>query len=340
MNTQERDEKEAEVDVLVKQKDTDAACRLLVALVTEYAKEKNFKKAEELYNRLYEVDSMALTEIVRAGEIIEEEKSESVDREHLEIWSDLYGTLSTTEANALYYSMKTKIFEAGEPIMEQGTFNSRLYFINKGEVKALYLQGDREILITMLMPGQILGQMPFFTASVCTLSMVPMNRVKTSFLETDVLKKWKNDVPALESRLYDYCMHNDPVKKALDEKNIERRTDRREKFFGRIKFVLLDKSGKSLGNAYSGEIADISVGGMSFIVKSPKKESIRMLLGRRLRVIFDLPLKSHQKLHRIDQAMTVIAAQPQAFDDYSVHLKFDIKWVQKMMDAIDFSENL
>lgn len=339
MSTQDRAEKEARVDELVKQKDTDTACRLLVELVAEYAKEKNFKKAEALYNRLYDVDAMALTEIVRAGEIIEEEKSESVDREHLEIWSDLYGTLSTTEGNALYYSMRTKLFEAGEPIMEQGTFNSRLYFINKGEVKALYLQDDREHLIAMLGSGQIIGQAPFFTASVCTLSLVPMNRVSTSFLETDVLKKWKNDVPALESKLYDYCMKHDPVKKALDEKNIERRSDKREKLSGRIKFALLDKSGNPLGNAYFGEIADISAGGMSFIIKSSKKETVRILLGRRLRVIFDLPLKNHDKPHRIDDAMTVIAAQPQAFDDYSVHLRFDTKWAQKMMDAINFSEN-
>lgn len=339
MNTQDRSEKEARVDELVKQKDTDAACRLLVELVTEYAKEKNFKKAEELCNRLYEVDPMALTEIVRAGEIIEEEKSESVDREHLEIWSDLYGMLSTTEGNALYYSMKTKSFEAGEPIMEQGTFNSRLYFINKGEVKALYRQDDRELLIAMLGSGQIIGQTPFFTASVCTLSLVPMNRVKTSFLETDVLKKWKNDVPALESKLYEYCMKHDPVKQAVDEKNIERRSDKREKLSGRIKFALLDKSGNTVGNAFAGEIADISVGGLSFIVKSSKKETVRMLLGRRLRVIFDLPLKNHDKVHRIEQTMTVIAAQSLVFDDYSVHLRFDAKWAQKMMDAIDFSEN-
>lgn len=334
MSTQDRSEKEARVDALVRQKDTDAACGLLLELVAEYAKEKNFKKAEELYNRLYEVDPMALTEIVRAGEIIEEEKSESVDREHLEIWSDLYATLSTTEGNALYYSMKTKSFEADEPIMEQGTFNNRLYFINKGEVKALYLQENREFLIGMIGPGQIIGQTPFFSASVCTLSLVPMNRVKTTFLETDVLKKWKNDVPALESKLYDYCMKHDSVKKALDEKNIERRTNKREKLSGRIRFALLDKSGKAMGNAYSGEIADISAGGMSFIIKSSKKETVRMLLGRRLRVMFDLPLKNHEKPHRIDQAMTVIAAQPQAFDDYSVHLKFDTKWAQKMMDAV------
>ena len=336
MNTQDRAEKEAMVNELVKQHDTDAACRLLVELVAAYAKEKNFKKAEALYNRLYEVDPMALTEIVRAGEIIEEEKSENVDREHLEIWSDLYATLSTTEGNALYYSMKTKDFDAGDPIMEQGTVNSRLYFINKGEIQALYLQENRERFIAMLGPGRIIGQDTFFTATVCTLSLVPLSRVKTSFLETDVLKKWKNDVPALESKLYDYCMKHDPVKTALDGKNIDRRTDKREKLAGKIRFALLDRSGNVMGNAYIGELADISAGGLSFTIKSSKKDAIRMLLGRRLKVIFNLPLKGQGQPQRIDQAMTVIAVQPQAFDDYSIHLKSDAKWPQKMLAAIAF----
>lgn len=324
------------VNELVKQNDTEAACRLLVELVAVYAKEKNFKKAEALYNRMYEVDPMALIEIVRAGEIIEEEKSGNVDREHLEIWSDLYAILNTTEGNALYYSMKTKDFDAGDPIMEQGTVNSRLYFINKGEVKTLYQQENRERLIGMLGPGQIIGQDTFFTATVCTLSLVPLSRVKTSFLETDVLKKWKNDVPALESKLYDYCMKHDPVKKALDEKNIERRTDKREKMAGRIKFALLDRSDNIIGSAYIGELADISAGGLSFTIKSSKKDTIRMLLGRRLKVIFNLPLKDQDHPQRIDQTMTVIAAQPQAFDDYSIHLKSDTKWSQKLLAAVAF----
>jgi hypothetical protein len=35
--------------------------------------------------------------------------------------------------------------------------------------------------------------------------------------------------------------------------------------------------------------------------------------------------------------MTVIAAQPQVFDDYSIHLKFDMKWTQKIIDEIDLA---
>lgn len=336
MDKKERKDMELMVDQCVEQKNSDKACALLLDLISDYAGEKDFKKAEELLNKIYDVDPMALMEIVRAGEIIEAEKSEGLDREHLEIWTDLYNNLTTSEGNALYYSMKTKLFEADEPIMEQGKYNSRLFFINKGDVKALFKQEDKEVLLAKLGPGNIIGQTPFFTATVCTVSLVALTRVKATYLETDVLKKWKNDVPALESKLFDYCMKHDPVKNALEDKNIERRVDKRVAISGKVIFQLIDGSGKPLGRGYAGELSDISAGGMSFTIKSSKKESIRMLLGRRMQVSFGLPMKK-LNYRNIDQLMTVIAAQPQVFDDYSVHLKFDIKWAQKMIDEVDIS---
>ncbi len=334
MGEKDKPEREALVDQCISQKDNEGACKLLFDLIVEYAKEKNFEKAEALHEKLYETDPMALTEIVRSGEIIEEEKSESVDREHLEIWSNLYDSLSTAEGNALYYSMKLKEFQAGDPIIAQGQPNSRLYFINKGEVKALFKQEEKEVLIKMLAVGDIIGQEPFFSATVCTVSIVPLSSVKTTYLEIDVLKKWKNDLPALESKLFDYCMKNDLVKKELEEKSIERRSDKRINLSGVVMFQLLDKTGNPMGKGYKGELSDLSAGGISFIIKSSKKETVRMLLGRRLKVSFKLPMK-HNAYHRVEHLMTVIAAQAQVFDDYSIHLKFDTKWTRKMMEGVD-----
>ncbi len=337
MEKQEREALEKLVETYVAQKNTDKACALLVELIDAYAKEKNFKKAESLLHRIYDVDPMALSEIVRANEIIEAEKSENLNEEYLEIWSELYKQLATSEANALYYSLKIKEFDPGEPLMEQGKFNNRLFFINKGQVKVLFNQDEKEILITTLGPGAVIGQNPFFTASVCTVSIIAMTRVQAGYLEIGVLKKWKNDVPALESKLYDYCMKNDPVKQALENKNIDRRGDKRISVSGKVIFHLIDRSGNPMGRGYVGELLDISAGGMSFVTKITKKESFRMLLGQRVQARFRLALKNFN-YRNIEQFMTVIAAQPQVFDDYSIHLKFDAKWPQKMIDEIDTAQ--
>ncbi|MDZ7833357.1 MAG: cyclic nucleotide-binding domain-containing protein [Desulfobacterales bacterium] len=336
MQSSERSQQEAKVDQYVAQNDTASAIKLLYDLITEYAKEKNFEKAEALHNKMYEVDPMALTEIVRSSDIIEAEKSETLDPEHLELWSDLYSRLNTSEANALYYSMKPKTFESGETIMEQGQLNSRLYFILSGEVNALYTRGDTEVLFKTLYSGELLGQSPFFSATVCTVTMNAFTRVKASFLENSVLKQWKADVPALEAKLYDYCVKKDRVKQELENKKMERRTDKRLELTGRLSLQLLDKSGNPMGKAYKGEIADISVGGLSFVVKSSKEETLRLLLGRPILVSFDLPLNSGGA-RPVSEKTTIIAIQSMIFDDYSIHVKFQSKKPQSFIDDIDRS---
>ncbi len=325
--------REAQVEQYIKENKTDEAIKLLFDLIVGYAKEKNFEKAEELNNRLYDVDPMALTEIVRAGEIIEEAKSESLDKEHLEIWSELYAKLSASEGNALYYSMKARDFEPGEPIMEQGSIDHRLYFINKGEVKAVFSKEDKERLLLTLGVGDIFGQDQFFSATVCTASMIPLTRVKVTYLESDVLKKWKNDTPALESKLFDYCRYRDNVKQALGEKGLERREYTRIPLSGKMVFHLLDGADKNIGKAYKGEISDISAGGLSFLIKTSKPETVRMLLGRRLQVKFELVLKDAQR-RSVDRLGHVIAVQAQVFDDYSIHLKFDTPLDPSLIETI------
>ena len=57
------------------------------------AKEKNFQHAEALRERLMQVDSMALPEIIGSAEIIEQEKAAGMDSEHLAVWDSLYSTV-------------------------------------------------------------------------------------------------------------------------------------------------------------------------------------------------------------------------------------------------------
>jgi len=330
----DRASQEALVDQYVREDKAEKAVKLLFDLIVEYAREKDFQKAEALNEKLYEVDPMALTEIVRAGEIIEEAKSESLDKEHLDIWADLYNKLTAAEGNALYYSMKSKAFEAGEPICEQGQISNRLFFINKGEVKAVFSRENREVLLKTLGVGDIFGQDQFFSATVCTVSLVPLSKIKVNWLESSVLKKWKNDAPALEPKLFDYCRQRDKVKKALEDKGMERRESPRVPLSGKIAFQILDPAGKSLGKIYKGEMSDLSAGGLSYLLKTSKPESVRMLLGRQLNIKFDLVPGDGKDRVPVDRIGQVIAVQSQAFDDYSIHLKFEIPLNESLIESI------
>ena len=87
------------------------AVKALFDLIVECAKKKDFVKAEALREKLFEVAPMALNEITKSGDIIDEEKSQSIDDTHRETWSELYSTLTTEEANELYFALKENVFE-------------------------------------------------------------------------------------------------------------------------------------------------------------------------------------------------------------------------------------
>ncbi len=309
------------VQQYIKDDNKESAVKLLFDLIVKYAKRKDFIKAEALREKFYEVDPMALTEIVRSGEIIEEEKSESIDQNYLDIWSGLFDLLGDEEGNAVYYAMKEVTYDAGQEIFKQGERNSNLYFINKGQVKLVYSQGGREILLKTLGSGDIVGEDTFFSDTVCTTSMVALSRTKLNYIEKDVLLKWKDKFPSLESRLREYCLKLSKVHDLLKKKNLDRRNQKRVKVSGKGIIQLLNASGNPLGRAFKGELSDISVGGLSFIIRITKKETASLLLGRRLNIKFVLPVKGGKQ--KINQDGTVIGVLSYPFDDYSIHIRFD-----------------
>jgi CRP-like cAMP-binding protein len=314
-------QKEKLVDQYVKQDNKEGAVKLLFDLIVTYAKKKDFPKAEMLREKLYEVDSMALNEIVRSGEIIEEEKSESIDRDHLVIWSNLYDTLSEEQANALYYAMKEATYDIDETIFKQGERNSNLYFINQGQLKLVYRDEERDVLLKTLGTGHIAGEDTFFFESVCTTSMITLSRVKLNFLEKDTLLKWRDEFPGLEPRLQEYCLKFKRVRDLLKAKNLDRRNQKRVRLSGKGMIQLLGAFGKPLGRAFKGELSDISIGGLSFTIRITKKENARLLLGRKMNIKFVIPLGTSKQ--KIDKNGTVIGVRSHPFDDYSIHIKFD-----------------
>lgn len=334
MEPSDRQEKESLVDRYVSENHTEAAVKLLYELILDYAGEKNFEKAEALHERMYEVDPLALTEIVRANEIIEAEKSEVLDPQYLRLWSDLHESLSTAEANALFYALKPATFEAGDAVMEQGQLNRRLYFVLSGEINCLYSRDDTEFFVDTLSSGDIIGQPCFFSATVCTVTMKAATRVKAGFLEHETFSQWSREFPALGGKLRDYCYKKDRIRQDLEKHPVERRMGGRLELEGRIGFFLLGKAGKPIGKGYKGEISDISQGGLSFLVKSSRAETLHMLLGRKLLLRFKLPLRG-ETFGPMEETVTVIAIQAQMFDDYSIHVKFDQEKADRFIADID-----
>lgn len=326
-------EQEKKVDLLVENQRNQEAVQLLLKLVTAYAKRKKFEKAEQLREKMFEVDEMALDEIIKSAEIIEEEKSETIDQNHMDIWAKLYDTMDQEEYNALYFSMQSAEFESNDPIFMQGDRNDRLYFINQGELKMFYTQGNRDILLKNLGPGDIVGEDTFFNISLCTTSVVPISRTKAFYLERDIYPKWKNEFPSLASKIYNYCAQVEKPHEKLEKKAMDRRAYKRVLVSGPVMFQVLSHKGQPMGKAFRGDLSDISQGGISFFIKTSNPKNALMLLGRQLEVKFVLPLGDPQK--EVSRTGTISGVIDHLHSDYSIHMKFSKIVDRSLIDTLD-----
>ena len=299
---------------------TETTVKMMFESIVRLVEEGDFERAEVMRQKLIEVDPMALTEIIRSGEIIEEQRRERIDSEHLEVWAELYKNLTPEETNALYYSLKEATFEAHETIYRQGNRNDRLYFINRGSLIVVYHHGGREVMLKRLNRGDVAGKHTFFYHSLCTTSLMAFSRAQLSYLERAAMESWKEKYPALESKLSDYCQQLEQTEDLLKKRNLDRRTMRRVKISGKAVFRILGPSGEPVGGAFKGELSDISVGGLSFWIHITRTENARLLLGRSLNIQCLFAKGRAQK--QLDQVGTVMAVRSYPFGDFSVHVKF------------------
>ncbi len=321
--------KESLAEKYIAENDAEKAVKLLFDLSVHYARNKNFLKAEALRNRLIEVDSMALTEIITSGEIIEEEKSSSVDKEYIKLWEPLYSTLNTEEINTLYYAKHQNSYLPDQTIFRQGELNSNLYFINKGQVKIVYLQNEKETLLKILNQGDIAGEDSFFPISVCTTSMISLTGSQIDTISMDVFQSWETSFPSLGPKIKNFCLKNQTseISELLKEKGLERRVYQRNNIAGYIMISLLGANNKPVGKPFKGTLSDISSGGVSFYIKTSKKETVRLLLGRAIAIKFILPEDQQQVVKK----SMVVSVGYHLFNDYSVHADFAKKMSGAML---------
>jgi len=312
--------------------DTNAAVKLLFKMIVQSAREKNFPKAEQLRERLLEVDPMALDEIISSAEIIEEGKSQSLDPIHMQIWSKLYDMLDTEEKNELFYSMQDSILGVNKTVFSQGKLNTNLYFINQGQLKMIYQDKAGDVLLYTLGPGQLAGQENFFSTTVCTTSLISLSNVNLRYIKKDSLLKWKKEVPALEQKLSDFCAGFPSATALLKSKKMDRRALKRVKLSGKGQIQLLNRSGEPIGKSFKGELSDISVGGMSFEIRISKEETARLLLGRRISIAFNTSKSRPGQM--IDKSGIIVGVYPFPFEDYSIHVRFDKMLSQSVVNAV------
>lgn len=313
---------EQAVRTFLKQGKIDSAKKQILDLIGRMARMRKFNQADQLRDWLIEIDPMALSDIIRAAEIIEEEKNASIDKGHLEVWSDLYELLTTEEFSTLYHCFIHRRYENEGIIIAQGALQTSLFFINSGKVKLFFREEGSDVLVKTMIRGEVLGAGAFFDASVWTISAASLGPSEISILSLENLSRWKEDYPALESKLNDFCRKFDQIDQFFKKSDRDRRKHKRIKLTGRVTTILLNNEGVSTGVSTKGDLSDISAGGVSFFIRISKKENSRMLLGRSVKVL----LPGSETAGKIAERKGVIMAvrgYHAMENEYSVHVKFD-----------------
>ncbi|MGC9965756.1 MAG: cyclic nucleotide-binding domain-containing protein [Syntrophobacteraceae bacterium] len=327
------DEKERLVREYLDQGNREAAVKLLFELVVLYARAKNFEAAEAARSRIFDIDSMALSEIAGSGDIIEEEKYETIDRAHLDIWARLYRDLSVVEANALYFALKKAVCQTGETISRQGEFKPRLYFIDSGRIKIVYFKDGKEVLLKNVETGQLAGEDTFFFTTLCTTSIVALCRTELRYLDSDILKVWTTVAPLLESKLQSFASKTENIAELLKTKAADRRRFRRIPLAGKAAAHLMNLSDNQVGKPFKVNMGDISRGGTSFYVRIPKRETADLLLGKRIRISCLPPQLSPS--HMIEQNGTIVALRFNPFEDCTISVKFDSLLPEALIEQLE-----
>jgi len=321
--------REEQIFQLAGQGNTEAAKTQLFELVVACAQKKDFHNAERLRERMYEIDPMALMEIIQTGDIIEQEKKGAISKDHVEIWANLRQVLSSEEFNALYHEMGERTYKPEEIIAAQGAKNDELFFINHGSVRVTYSGGEKELFFKNMGKGEIVGE-NFFNPSVWTVSLTAQQQTSISVLKLESLARLEQKIPGIASKLIDYYNRSSDIYAEMKKKGMDRRVHERYRKECKIQLQIVDDKEKVL-STFKGDMADISLGGLSFNVRITNKENIRLLLGRHIKVIIPVTNLPDAVLRGLVIGVQVCDL---VLSDYSVHVKFNAELERNQLKSL------
>lgn len=311
---------EDKIQALLEGDRKEEAFSLIMQLIEESVQQKNFIHAEKFRDWLMQIDSMAIAEIIRAAEIIEEGKNASINSEDLTTWTELIKFLTPDEFSSLYHAMTHKHYKSSEMIVSQGEFHSALFFINSGKVRLYAISQGVDVPLKELGPGEIMGAETFFEVSIWTVNARSLG-AEVSILSHKRLQSLKENHPALESKLLDFSSRFLSMSSIFNKTRRTRRQFDRKKITGQTNIMLIDKEGKEIGNRAKGDLLDISKGGISFALRFSKKNKAIALLRQKVRIA--IPTSNPSVPFYFDGTVVAVRCQDFVGNEYSLHVEFD-----------------
>lgn len=313
---------ERKIKALLETGQTEKAVELLFDLAISSARQKDFLNAEAYRDRLYEIDNLALSKIIKVNEAIDNGKTNAFTPEFRQLWSPFFEGLTAEEASAFFFTLQGQTLESEKVILTQGDPNERLYLVRSGRLKAVYSDNEKELLIYTLGRGDFFGHDTFFSPNVCTASVKTLTKASLGFIDRQTLDNMPDRLTTLVSNLKKVCDSGISTFDRINRKGMDRRSFKRIKFNTKVSYQLLpSEHQKTMQRSVTAELWDISKGGLSFYFRSKSSDSVKRLIGRKISV--RIKLNDEDRARVIVAKGTVQGIGSHPMDEYSVHVKFE-----------------
>jgi HEAT repeat protein/CRP-like cAMP-binding protein len=323
--------KEAAIIRLAMSGDKKKAVRQLYELIGECAANNDIQNAERLRERYYEIAPTALNAIIRSGELIEQVQGDFIGRGFLDIWKKLRKSLSNAEFGAIYHELENRSLRPDELLVRQGSNNDKLFFINHGSLKVFYKQGQHEIFVKSLTCGEIAGE-NFFQSSIWTVGLRALTPSRVSILKRSSFNRWHNEFPGLKEKLQGVYNRSDDVHDLLNKKGLSRRKYERYQLSRKVHMQMIDEDDKEIGSEFSGDLFNISTGGLALRIRVTKKDRGRLFQDKNMRI--DIPVGGDTPPLTVQGLVLAVHPFNQDLNDYLIHLIFDTQLNQKSLQLV------
>lgn len=114
----------------------------------------------------------------------------------------MFNTLSDKEKEAIAVISKSKYYEKGELLFDQGSKSGDLYIVHKGHVKiSRYTFDGKEQIIRTLKPGSFTGELSLFSEQTHHNFAMVLDNTEICLLEGDAFKNLLLEMPHISIKL-------------------------------------------------------------------------------------------------------------------------------------------
>lgn len=293
--------------------------------------------AEDLHEVLLTSSGAAPKEVVASAELIDKARVEGIDKNHLQIWDELYDMMSSKEKAIFFNSLKEKTFPQKAILIKQGRLNDQLFFVEQGHVAAILTKEKINNLILQVGKGGFVGEDTFFGMSTCASSVLAESEVVVKILEKKCVREWAVTAPELYDKVESFCRLHDRYEEAYQIKRPKKSRFHRVSVSGVVCADIMDSEMKPTGKQFKASIGNVSRSGACFFIKSSSKEVAGSLLAEPLRMIFSAGEKND--LVEFMAMGTVVRIRFHIENDYSVHVKFSSPLGKEKLEFLQEKES-